>query len=264
MPPPPVQAGPPARAVKSADRAVDVLEVLAAGPHRLTLSELHRSLGVPKSSLYGLLQTLVARGWLETDLRGTSYGIGLRALRVGVAYLARDATVQAAGPVLAQVRRETDETVHLARLDGPDIVYLASRESGHQLRTSSRIGQRLPAHATALGKVLLAERQPAEVDSLLVDPLSSLTPDTIVDRDVLKAELAEIRVRGWAFERGQAVVGICCIAIAVPSHRPATDALSCSIPLARYREEHARTVVDSLVRAAEHLAEFAGEDGDRA
>lgn len=250
------------RMVRSADRTIEILELLAASPHRLTLSQLQRSLGVPKSSLHGLLRTLVSRGWLETDQRGTSYGIGLRALRTGAAYLERDATVQAAGPLLTRLRNELDETVHLARLDRGDIVYLASRESTHHLRTASRIGRRLPAHATALGKALLAERAPDEVDGLLPDPLPALTSDTTTDRTDLHAELAEIRLRGWSLERGQSVVGIGCVAVTVPSRRPAIDALSCSVPLVRFTDVHVAEIVAALAGVAEELAGLAGRDAD--
>lgn len=242
------------RTVRSADRTVEILELLAAQPRRLTLSEIQRSLGLPKSSLHGLLHTLVSRGWLETDQRGTSYGIGLRALRTGTAYLERDPMVQAAGPLLTQVRNEVDETAHLARLDGADIVYLVSRESMHHLRTASRIGHRLPAHVTALGKALLAERDPAEVDSLLPGTLIPMTPETVVDRECLHAELDEIRVRGWSIERGQNTVGIGCIAVTVPTHSPPADAVSCSLPLARFSDEHTREIITALARTAKELA----------
>lgn len=245
--------------VKSADRTLEILELLSDHGGRLTLSELQRGLGVPKSSLHGLLRTLSNRGWLETDDRGTSYGIGLRALRVGAAYLESDPTVRAAGPLLEQLRSELDETVHLARLNGPDVVYLASRESLHHLRSASRISRRLPAHATALGKVLLAERDPEEVDAVLAPyPLAKLTPDTVTDRAALHAELTEIRLRGWSMERGQNTPGLGCIAVTVPSRRPAVDALSCSMPLVRFTEEHARQVIQALANRADELAGLVG------
>lgn len=246
------------RAVKSADRTVDVLELLAGYAHRLTLAELQRDLGVPKSSLHGLLRTLTARGWLETDERGTSYGIGLRALRVGTAYLDRDPAAQAAGPLLTRLRDELDETVHLARLDGGDVVYLATRESLHHLRSASRIGHRLPAHATALGKALLAERDPEEVDVLLPDPLVALTPETITDKAALRAELAEVRLRGWSMERGQNTRGLGCLAVTVPARQPAIDAISCSVPLARLTEQHIRDIVRVLAGGTEELAHLIG------
>lgn len=237
-------------AVKSAYRTVELLELLADTPDRLTLAELQRRLGVPKSSLHGLLQTLLARGWV--DERG-GYGIGLRALRVGAAYLDRDPMVRAGGPLLAGLQRHLDETVHLARLDGADMVYLASRESQHHLRVVSPIGWRLPAHATALGKALLAARGTPEVDALLPEPLAALTSDTVTDRQALHAELGEIRLRGWAYEAGQSTPGLCSFAVAVPSSHPAVYALSCSLPLARLSDTRRPIIVSALAECADQL-----------
>ena len=116
-------------AVKSADRTVELLEVMSRSERQLTLTELHRELSYPKSSLYMLLQTLVSRGWVEVDPQRGSYGIGVRALLVGTSYLDHDPVVRTAIRVMEQVRQQINETVHLARLDGADVVYLASRES---------------------------------------------------------------------------------------------------------------------------------------
>ncbi len=240
-------------AVKSAYRTVELLEALADAPGRLTLAELQRRLGVPKSSLHGLLRTLVATGWVEEDEIGGRYGVGLRALRVGAAYLDRDIMVRAAGPLLAALQRQLDETMHLARLDGSDVVYLASRESQHHLRVISRIGRRLPAHATALGKALLAARDAADVDALLPETLAALTPDTVTDRRLLHAELAEIRLRGWAYEAGQNTPGLGCFAVAVPSSHPACYAVSCSVPLARLTGERHQEIVGALTECAGEL-----------
>ena len=79
--------------VKSAGRALDVLEALADSPGRRSLMELARDLGIPKSSLHGILRTLAQRGWVETDETGTRFRLGLRALQVGAAYLAADDVV---------------------------------------------------------------------------------------------------------------------------------------------------------------------------
>jgi DNA-binding IclR family transcriptional regulator len=240
-----------ARPVKSADRTIDLLEALAEAPGRLTLTQLQHRLGIPKSSLHGLLVTLTARGWVDES--GGGYAIGLRALRAGAAYLDGDPVVRAAGPVLVALQRRLDETIHLARLDGPNVVYLASRESRHHLRLTSRIGHRLPAHATALGKALLATRDAATVDALLPDALTALTSGTVTDRGELDAELAQARERGWAYESGQNTPGLCCFAVAIPNSHPANYALSCSIPVARLTDEHQRAVVAALTEGADEL-----------
>jgi len=240
--------------VKSADRTVELLELLSHTDEPLTLSEIHRELSYPKSSLYVLLRTLVARGWVETDRRGTGYSIGVRALLVGTAYLDRDPVIRAATRVLEQLRAEVDETVHLARLDGADVVYLASRESAHHLRLTSRVGRRLPAHVTSLGKALLAERTDDEVDELLPETLISLTPHTLTARTALFKDLAETRSRGYAAEREENTPGLGCFAVALAYRHPAIDAISCSVPLVRLDDaDHAATVLDAVRRNAQEL-----------
>ena len=248
----------PARpaAVKSADRTVELLEVLSASDRPLTLTELHRALNYPKSSLYMLLQTLVGRGWVELDAERGSYGIGVRALLVGTSYLDHDPVVRAAIRVMEQVRRDVNETVHLARLDGPDVVYLASRESEHHLRVVSRVGRRLPAHATSLGKALLAQRSPDEVDALLPAELTALTPGTVTDRAALHEQLAGFRVLGYAREREENTPGLGCFAVALPYRSPVIDAMSCSVPLGRLDDAHQAQIVAALLDAARQITEL--------
>lgn len=245
----------PLRTVKSADRTTLVLEILANSPRPMSLTELQRELDWPKSSLYMLLQTLVARGWLQMEPRTGAYGIGVRALLAGTAYLDHDAVVQAASPVMTRLRQEINETVHLARLDGSDVVYLASRESQHHLRVISRVGRRLPAHATSLGKALLAARTPYEVDTLLPSRLLPMTAKTVTDRDGLHVQLAQFRTAGYAFEREENTPGLCCFAFALPYRRPAFESISCSVPIARLDEAHERHVVQALQQAAHDITE---------
>jgi DNA-binding IclR family transcriptional regulator len=244
-----------ASAVKSADRTIVLLEALANSPHAMTLTELQQAMGVPKSSLYMLLQTLVARGWLHSDARLGTYGIGVRALLVGTSYLDHDRVVQAAAPVITELRGQINETVHLARLDGSDVVYLASRESQHHLRVISRVGRRVPAHATSLGKSLLATRTDADVDALLPAKLVQLTPNTVHDRRALHKQLDEFRALGYAFEREENTPGLCCFAVALPYRSPAVDAISCSVPLARLDKKHEKEVIQGLFEAARAISD---------
>lgn len=219
--------------VKSAGRTLDVLEALAAAPRRCSLVELARVLGIPKSSLHGILRTLMQRGWVEADATGTRFGLGVRALQVGAAYLSTDDAAELLATVLDRLAERFGETVHLGRLDGPHVVYLAKRESIHPLRLYSAIGRQLPAHATALGKALLAQRSDDTVDRLLNWPLPALTGRTITAPEALHRELAGIRTRGYAVDREENTEGIACFAMAVPIHTPATHAISLSLPVTR-------------------------------
>jgi DNA-binding IclR family transcriptional regulator len=251
------------RDVKSAARTVELLELLASRQNRpARLRELSDALGVPKSSLYALLRTLVNHDWVRTDATGTLYGIGIRALLAGTSYLDTDPYVRLVQPYLDELRAELNETVHFGRLAGTDIVYLATKESGHSLRPYSRVGRQLPAYCTALGKSLLAERPPEQLAKHLPERLEPVTPKTITDRSALADELATARQDGYAVDREENTAGVQCYAVVLRYGSPVTDALSCSIPLSRLTPQHETRVLEMLRSTAVKLERVAPRSGD--
>ncbi|WP_432561818.1 IclR family transcriptional regulator [Kineococcus sp. SYSU DK003] len=245
--------------VKSAERTVRILQALAQPPYVLSVAQLQERTGYPRSSLHALLRTLVDLDWIEPPAASGSgaggYGIGSQALLTGTAYLDRDPALPLALATVEAVRDETRCTTHIARLEGGNVVYLATREAADAHRGHSRVGRFLPAYATSLGKALLAERTAAELDDLLPgDDLPQLTPDTVADRAALDAELAEVRARGWALERGQNLPGTVCVGTRVEYRIPATDAISCSLPADIATDEEVERVAEILTRHAGRLA----------
>lgn len=235
------------RKVKSAVRTVELLEYLAARHDQpARIREISEALDMPRSSAHALLRTLMAQGWVRSDASGTMYGIGIRALLVGTTYLDGDPYLSLITPFLDDLRQELDETFHLGRLDGPDVVYLATRESRRYQRTASRVGRRLPAHATALGKALLADRFGAERDRHVPNRLLPITAHTTTDRDLLDEQLETARVRGYATDDEENTVGLRCFAVALGYTRPAQDAISASVPLDRLTPERERAIVEAL------------------
>ena len=189
----------------------------------------------------------MAQGWVRSDDSGTLYGIGIRALLVGTSYLDSDPYLPMITPFLEDLRRELDETFHVGRLDGPDVVYLATRESRQYRRAASRVGRRLPAYATALGKALLADRFGADRDRHIPDragPAHTAAPST--DRADLDEALETARVRGYATDDEENTAGLRCFAVALRYTRPAQDAISASIPIARLTPERERELVEAL------------------
>lgn len=258
--------------VKSAARTLELVEYFARTGGMHSLRDLHEVFGHPKSSLHALLRTLADAGWVEVDRTGTLYGLGLRALLVGMSYIDGDDAVVGAAGTLNWLAAESTETVHMARLDGRDVVYLATRDASHELRVISRIGHRLPAHATGLGKALLAEHSDAELMDLLPERLEALTPSTITDRDALLEDLAETRRRGYAVDRQENTIGLRCIGVAL--HTTAgvpRDAVSLSVPIGRIEPGREQALTALLLRAKESIeregwrtgtaARAAGEDG---
>jgi DNA-binding IclR family transcriptional regulator len=234
--------------VKSAARVLDVLETLASsGP--LSLRDLAAQLEVPKSSMHALLRTMQRRGWLETDASGTLYGLGVRSLLAGSAYVDRDIVVRRTALVLDELAEQTGETVHLGRLEGSDVVYLAKRESSHPLRLFSSVGRRLPAHSVALGKALLAEMPPEAALARLPPVLEAHTPNTITDPERLLEDLEQVRRRGYAIDAEESASGLRCFAVSLRQQFGTHDAISISVPVARLRDGREEEIVALLLQA---------------
>jgi DNA-binding IclR family transcriptional regulator len=233
---------------------LDLLERLAAAPDRMTFDALVRQIGLPEGILRGRLERLVARGWVDADADGRSFAIGVGALRPGSAYLSGDRAARVSGPILSRVRDQLDESVRLVRLDGASIVCLASRESSHDL-AGPMIGRRYPTLTAASGRAIVAWRPRAEIDAMLDEGIQAHTIDSAVDRGEIYATLAECRERGWAYERGELVPGVGCIAAAVLVRGlPVTDAISVAVPLSRLTHDHAEDVAECVQRATRDLA----------
>jgi DNA-binding IclR family transcriptional regulator len=243
------------REVKSAARTVEILEFLAARKNKpVRLRELSEALGVPRSSLHALLRTLAKHGWVRADSTGTLYGIGIRALLAGTTYLDTDPYLPVVTPMLDELRERLDETFHFGRLDGTDVVYLATRESSQYLRPYSRVGRRLPAYSTSLGKALLADLPDREVAAHLPKTLDPLTPHTITTKKKLVAELDETRRRGHAIDNEENTLGLRCFAVALHYSEPATDAISASVPMARLTPEREAEIVAALHQMSDRIS----------
>ncbi|MCI2421729.1 IclR family transcriptional regulator [Saccharopolyspora sp. K220] len=256
-------SGPEAAGVKSARRAIDLVETFAAHTSWLSLADLHARTGFPRSSLHGLLRTLLDAGWLEADSSNTRYRLGVRALICGTAYLDRDPAIRFATEALEELREKTGFTTHYARLVGNQVIYLETRESDNSTYLSSKIGRTLPAHATALGKALLAELTREEVAELLPGPLSALTPNTLVSLEKIHEACATIRERGYAAEIEEGTLGIRCVAAVVPYRIPGTDAISCSMPIEQTTDAKARKAGELLTEVTAELAHRLRREGIR-
>lgn len=242
------------RRVKSAERTLELLDTLSRAREPLSVADLHRALGYPRSSFHQLIHTMTDTGWVELTPDGRVM-IGPRALAVGTSYLDRDPALPIARTALERLRDATGYTAHFARLDGAHVLYLDSRYAHNAARATSRVGRHLPATATSLGKALLAELSASELDRTLPRaPYPALTPHTITTRDRLEEDLERIRRDGYALEEEENTLGVTCIAAAIPYRIPATDAISCSMPLSHATAEERTRVARIVIAAAQDLA----------
>lgn len=242
-----------AHSVESVDRVLTILELMAADPTPKTYTELLHLTGLPRSSLHGLLGTLAKRSWLSKSSVDRSYSLGVKTLETGAAYLGISG-ISSVQHIIDDLSVAVGEAVNLGTLEGRDVLYLAVRRSPHPLAMRSAVGARIPAHASAMGKALLATLSDDAIRERMTDPLIRLARNTHTDIDALLADIAVIRTRGYAVELEEATDGIGCIAIAVETSAPTQLALSTSFPLMRHTSEMEQPMVAALDAAQKHLA----------
>ena len=186
------------------------------GPGRLTLAQIVRRTGLPRSSAHRMLERLVQLRWLRRS--GRDYELGMRLVELGSLAVHQDRLVRAAAPLLGELHRATGLVVHLAVLDGPDVVYLDKIGTG----LPTRVGGRQPAHCTAVGKAILAYCDTdAEVDLRV-----RKTKYSISSSSQLAVELAKVRAHGVAFEREESLLGFGCVAAPIGGPGEGTQAVA--------------------------------------
>ncbi|MFI7590642.1 IclR family transcriptional regulator [Micromonospora sp. NPDC049359] len=225
-----------ARVVPAVIRALDVLELFLDCP-QLSARQVMERLDLPRTTVHELLVTLEARSYLiSVPGQPVQYRLGMPLFQLGAAFAGRLDLVREAQGVARDVAAACDEAVHVAVLDGADVVYLVKFDSIHPVRMVSGVGLRLPAHCTAVGKVLLSALDPEDLDAVLLkDPLPGMTSDSITDPDLLRAHLDQVRAEGVAVDVGESDSAMRCVAAAIRDHSGAViAAMSLSAPIIRW------------------------------
>jgi len=203
--------------IQSVDRSARILKALASGPRRLGVSQLADQLGLSRPTVHGLLQTLQAHGFVEQDRDSDKYQLGAGLLHLGNSYLDHN-ELRARSIVHAErLAQSTGEAVRVGVLHGPSVVVVHHVFRPDAVFQVLEVGAQLPAHASALGKAMLAWSDPGVVDELTAEPLPRLTNRT-VGADGLRAELDEVREKGLARERDEAVLGESSVAAPIFDH----------------------------------------------
>ncbi|WP_238258364.1 IclR family transcriptional regulator [Methylobacterium gnaphalii] len=233
-----------------------VLERLAASEAPRGVSELARSLGLTKSNVHRTLQTLVMAGYVRATAAGT-YECTLKLFELASSVLARVDVRHVAEPFMRSLADQTHETIHLSLLDKAEVIYLHKIDGAHPVRAYSSIGGRAPAYCVASGKVLLAYQEQALVH--LSDPLPAHTSRTITSLDTLRQELEQVRVQGFAINRGEWREGVCGLAAIVHDAmgKPAAS-IGISGPADRLDPAALRRFSDVVVDAARGLSRALG------
>ncbi|NEW42651.1 IclR family transcriptional regulator [Nocardia cyriacigeorgica] len=220
------------------DRVSLVLDAFD-GPGRLTLAQIVRRTGLPRSSAHRMLERLVQLRWLRRE--GRDYELGIRLVELGSLAVHQDRLHRAAMPFLHELYRATGFVVHLAVLDGPDVVYLEKIGGRMAAAVPTRVGARRPAHCTGVGKAILAYSDEERISALGSGLLSRSTKFSIANRTQLRTELDKVRAHGIAHEREESLPGFGCVAAPIGNIGEAVAAVSVCGPVDRMNFDYRLT-----------------------
>ncbi|MDF1749923.1 MAG: IclR family transcriptional regulator [Alphaproteobacteria bacterium] len=236
--------------IQSLDRALGVLKVIATG-NGLSLTEVSERMDQPASSTYRALITMQKHGIVDFDDVSQLWHVGLECFRIGSAFLGRTSIMEQSRPIMQRLMTDSGETANLAMIDGSEVIFISQVETHEHIRAFFRPGTRGPAHASGIGKALLAHLPPDQLQVLLRRyQLASFTDNTITSREALMTELAVIRARGWAVDNEERTLGMRCIA--APIFGPfgeATVGVSISGPSIRVSPEK-DAILGPMIRQA--------------
>ncbi len=241
-------------AIRSVDRALDILECVAAQNGVLGVDQIAAATGLPKSTVFRVLATLSGRRLVERDPQSQTYRLGMLALVIGARAMGDLDLRRSARPHLEQLVAATGETVHLSILSADNALCIDKLDASRSMRMASFVGFLDPLHCSGVGKALLAFQDDALRSQLLGRlRLEPHTPHTITDRTALVAQIAAIRAQGYAVDDEEIEQGLRCVAAPIRDHSGAViAAVSISGPTTRVTEDSVgalATAVQGCARA---------------
>lgn len=252
-------------------KALEVLDRVAAFGRPVRFAELLAGSPFPKATLYRLLQTLVRQEMLVHDPQAGTYTPGIRLLRLAHAAWRQSSLAPVARPHLRRLSRAVEETVHLAQLDGGQVLYLDKLNAARPVEMFSEAGKVGPAYCTGVGKAMLAFLDDAALETALSrQSFHRFTDATLTEPATLRTELARIRARGFATDAEEHEPGIICVAAPIlGGSGRVLGAVSVTSTTLRRSLDDLQRAVPLVRRTAEEIAadaaswRFPDESGER-
>lgn len=253
--------------VQSVDRALDILTLFIEKP-QLGVTEIGHMVGLDKSVVYRLVITLEKHGFVKQNPSNRKYELGPRAYEIGSVYLTRNSTInqllQNAYPVLTPLMEETGCTTQIGIVEPEnfEVLIVASVESSSVVKISASLGDRIPLHASVVGKCYLAYCEPEYLDKVFASPLPALTPKTITDKYRYMVEIEQVRKVGYAYhdeEWSQGVTAIAAPIFNMLNH--CMGAILTSFPTYLLTEKDVPSIIEKTKSSARLLSNKIGSTG---
>ncbi|MFC0108532.1 IclR family transcriptional regulator domain-containing protein [Kibdelosporangium aridum] len=237
--------------VQSLERGLAVIRAFDGDHPEMTLSDVARVTGLTRAAARRFLLTLVDLGYMRTD--GRLFTLRPKVLELGYSYLSSLGLPDVAQPHLEKLAGEVHESCSVSVLDGPDIVYVARVPTKRIMKVMIEIGTRFPAHATSMGRVMLAAQDNLD-DFLATTTLTALTDRTITDPAELKSELSRVRAQGWSMVDEELEHGLRSIAAPIRNKGKVIAAINISTHVSRPIESVHADLVPPLLATAEAIS----------
>jgi DNA-binding IclR family transcriptional regulator len=239
--------------IQSVSHALDVLEQFTGESDELGVTELSKRLKLHKNNVFRLLATLESRGYIEQNKATENYRLGIRCLQLGQTYVMQMGLLRQAHPIIESLANAAGETAFVAVLRKASVVPLDAVEANRPIRLTSRIGEALPLHCTAAGKVQLAFISDADLREALIEGLPKFTDTTIIDRQALLAQLRSVAERGYSLEIGEHLSEVNSVAVPIRDYtRNVVGSLAVSGPAHRMDSERIEKEIVPLMQKAGH------------
>jgi DNA-binding IclR family transcriptional regulator len=241
--------------IRAVERALSILKLFIGRGGELSAMEISTQLELHRSTTFRFLATLMDSGFIEQNPRNGKYHLGVTSFELGNAFLMHTNLHQKAIPILESLRDGSGETIHLAVLEGDEVVYLEKLAGLHPIGLmSSRVGNRSPAYCTGLGKALLANLPSDEIQKVIQKTkLKQYTPKTITDKQLLLEELSRIKTSGYAVDHEEHEEGVMCVAAPVFDHSGVVASLSAAGPVERITQKVEQKQLELQVKEAAEL-----------
>lgn len=249
--------------IQSVERALTILKYLSGNITEIGITDIAAYMGLGKSTVYGLVNTLVQEGYLEQNPDNKRYRLGLKLFEMGCIVQERMDVREIARPYLKELSEHFKMTVHMGVYKEQEVVYIDKMDAPDTRIVYSQVGKRAPMYCTGIGKSVLAELKPEEINSILKNQqMEALTPNTLTDAKAVLKELEIIRKNGFAIDNEEVEQGLKCVAAAIFDHqgRPAA-AISISSSAIKMTDEKIAQATEKIKKATAEISRKLGYRG---
>jgi DNA-binding IclR family transcriptional regulator len=247
--------------IQSLDRGLVIVEAVAKSREPVALAELTELLGIDRSSVFRLANTLKRRGFLAVSNRSKGYILGPSIWRLSRTYDWSNMLVTISHEFLKKLATRTDETAHLAVREGRNAFFIGHATVNHMIAVSGRTGESVPLHCTAHGKALLVDCEVTDLKSIFGSrELAAYTPQSVTSLKQLAKVCAEIKRRGYATDNAEYQEGIRCVAAPIRDRDSSVIAsIGISAPATRFPDERYAMCAAQVVEVANVISEVIGK-----